>query len=84
MVFILFFFTLFNLDFWFFPYLDTSITIAIFFFNISILIIQNQWNNWGEVHLPLNFLHGSISYNNRFEQAADRYAMSGAGWWPYA
>ena len=32
---------------------------------------------------PLYFLHGGISHKNRFEQAADRYARTGLGWWPY-
>jgi len=31
----------------------------------------------------LYFLHGGISHKNRFEQAADRYALTGQGWWPY-
>lgn len=33
--------------------------------------------------LPLYFLHGGISHTNRFEQAADHYARTGSGWWPY-
>ena len=37
----------------------------------------------GALFLPLYFLHGGISYRNRFEQAADRYALTGKGWWPY-
>lgn len=43
-----------------------------------------QYMTLGIFFLPLYFLHGGISHKNRFEQAADRYAMSGAGWWPYA
>lgn len=38
---------------------------------------------FGVLFLPLYFLHGGISHTNRFEQAADRYARTGAGWWPY-
>jgi hypothetical protein len=38
---------------------------------------------FGVLFLPLYFLHGGISHKNRFEQAADRYARTGLGWWPY-
>lgn len=38
----------------------------------------------GPLFLPLYFLCGGISHRNRFEQAADRYAQSGKGWWPWA
>ncbi len=38
----------------------------------------------GAFFLPLYFLCGGISPYNRFEQAADRYAATGAGWWPWA
>ena len=37
----------------------------------------------GPVFLPLYFLCGGISAKNRFEQAADRYAQTGQGWWPW-
>jgi hypothetical protein len=37
----------------------------------------------GPLFLPLYFLCGGISARNRFEQAADRYAQTGAGWWPW-
>jgi hypothetical protein len=37
----------------------------------------------GPLFLPLYFLSGGISARNRFEQAADRYAQTGAGWWPW-
>jgi hypothetical protein len=37
----------------------------------------------GIFFLPLYFLHGGISARNRFEQAADRYAVTGTGWWPW-
>jgi hypothetical protein len=33
--------------------------------------------------LPAYFLCGGISWRNRFEQAADRYAQTGSGWWPW-
>lgn len=42
-----------------------------------------QYMALGIFFLPLYFLHGGISHKNRFEQAADRYAQCGAGWWPY-
>ena len=38
----------------------------------------------GPLFLPLYFLNGGISAHNRFEQAADRYARTGRGWWPWA
>ena len=37
----------------------------------------------GPLFLPLYFLCGGISARNRFEQAADRYARTGRGWWPW-
>lgn len=37
----------------------------------------------GLLFLPLYFACGGISHRNRFEQAADRYALTGAGWWPW-
>ena len=37
----------------------------------------------GVFFLPLYFLCGGISPRNRFEQAADRYAETGRGWWPW-
>jgi hypothetical protein len=37
----------------------------------------------GPLFLPLYFLCGGISHRNRFEQAADRYAQTGKGWWPW-
>jgi hypothetical protein len=37
----------------------------------------------GPLFLPLYFLCGGISARNRFEQAADRYARTGMGWWPW-
>ena len=43
-----------------------------------------QYMTFGIFFLLLYFLHGGISHKNRFEQAADRYAQMGKGWWPYA
>jgi hypothetical protein len=43
-----------------------------------------QYMVLGIFFLPLYFLHGGISHKNRFEQAADRYALTGKNWWPYA
>ena len=37
----------------------------------------------GPLFLPLYFACGGISHANRFEQAADRYALTGRGWWPW-
>jgi hypothetical protein len=37
----------------------------------------------GLLFLPLYFACGGVSARNRFEQAADRYAMTGRGWWPW-
>ncbi len=37
----------------------------------------------GPLFLPLYFACGGISYRNRFEQAADRFALTGSGWWPW-
>ena len=42
-----------------------------------------QYLALGPLFLPLYFLCGGISWRNRFEQAADRYAQTGAGWWPW-
>ena len=42
-----------------------------------------QYMALGIFFLPLYFLHGGISHKNRFEKAADRYAQTGVGWWPY-
>ncbi len=43
-----------------------------------------QYMAFGIFFLPLYFLHGGISHKNRFEQAADRFALTGKNWWPYA
>lgn len=42
-----------------------------------------QYMALGPLFLPLYFLCGGISVRNRFERAADRYAHSGRGWWPW-
>lgn len=42
-----------------------------------------QYMALGPLFLPLYLLHGGISARNRFERAADRYAQSGSGWWPW-
>jgi hypothetical protein len=42
-----------------------------------------QYMALGPLFLPLYFLCGGISHRNRFEQAADRYALTGKGWWPW-
>jgi hypothetical protein len=42
-----------------------------------------QYLALGPLFLPLYFLCGGISWRNRFEQAADRYAQCGHGWWPW-
>lgn len=43
-----------------------------------------QYMVLGPLFLPLYGLCGGVSVRNRFERAADRYAMSGRGWWPWA
>lgn len=43
-----------------------------------------QYMALGPLFLPLYFACGGISVRNRFERAADRYAASGQGWWPFA
>jgi hypothetical protein len=42
-----------------------------------------QYLALGPLFLPLYFLCGGISWRNRFEQSADRYAQTGSGWWPW-
>ena len=37
----------------------------------------------GPLFLPLYLLCGGVSVRNRFERAADRYALTGRGWWPW-
>lgn len=43
-----------------------------------------QYMVLGPLFLPLYLLCGGVSVRNRFERAADRYAQSGRGWWPWA
>jgi hypothetical protein len=43
-----------------------------------------QYMALGPLFLPLYLLCGGISVRNRFERAADRYALRGQGWWPWA
>ena len=38
----------------------------------------------GPLFLPLYALCGGISVRNRFERAADVYAQTGSGWWPWS
>ena len=42
-----------------------------------------QYMALGVLFLPLYFLCGGVSVRNRFERAADRYALTGRGWWPW-
>ena len=42
-----------------------------------------QYLALGPLFLPLYLLSGGVSVRNRFEQAADRYARTGEGWWPF-
>ncbi|KRG68861.1 hypothetical protein [Pseudoxanthomonas dokdonensis] len=41
-----------------------------------------QYMLLGPLFLPLYLLCGGVSVRNPFERAADRYAMTGQGWWP--
>lgn len=43
-----------------------------------------QYMVLGPLFLPLYLACGGVSVRNRFERAADRYALSGRGWWPWA
>jgi len=43
-----------------------------------------QYMALGILFVPLYFLNGGVSARNRFERAADRYAQTGRGWWPFA
>lgn len=42
-----------------------------------------QYMALGPLFLPLYLLCGGVSVRNRFERAADRYAHTGRGWWPW-
>ncbi|MEL1264136.1 hypothetical protein [Pseudoxanthomonas putridarboris] len=41
-----------------------------------------QYMVLGPLFLPVYLLCGGVSVRNPFERAADRYAMTGKGWWP--
>ena len=41
-----------------------------------------QYMVLGPLFLPVYLLCGGVSVRNPFERAADRYAMTGRGWWP--
>lgn len=43
-----------------------------------------QYLALGPLFLPLYLVSGGISVRNRFERAADRYASTGRGWWPWS
>ncbi len=43
-----------------------------------------QYMVLGPLFLPLYLACGGVSVRNRFERAADRYALTGRGWWPWA
>lgn len=43
-----------------------------------------QYMALGPLFLPLYLACGGVSVRNRFERAADRYAVSGQGWWPWS
>ena len=42
-----------------------------------------QYMAMGPLFLPLYMLCGGVSARNPFERAADRYAQTGHGWWPW-
>ena len=42
-----------------------------------------QYMALGPLFLPLYFACGGVRGGNRFERSADRYAMTGRGWWPW-
>lgn len=42
-----------------------------------------QYMVLGPLFLPVYLLCGGVSVRNPFERAADRYAMTGKGWWPW-
>ena len=41
-----------------------------------------QYMVLGPLFLPIYLLCGGVSVRNPFERAADRYALTGQGWWP--
>lgn len=42
-----------------------------------------QYMVLGPFFLPLYLLLGGVSVRNPLERAADRYALTGRGWWPW-
>jgi hypothetical protein len=42
-----------------------------------------QYMLLGPLFLPMYFACGGLRGTNRFERAADRYALTGLGWWPW-
>ncbi len=42
-----------------------------------------QYMLLGPLFLPVYFVCGGISARNPLERAADRYALTGKGWWPW-
>ena len=42
-----------------------------------------QYMVLGPLVLPVYLLCGGVSVRNPLERAADRYAMTGQGWWPW-
>jgi len=42
-----------------------------------------QYMALGPLFLPVYLACGGIGVRNRFERAADRYATTGRGWWPW-
>lgn len=42
-----------------------------------------QYMVLGPLFLPMYLVFGGVSVRNRFERAADRYALTGRGWWPW-
>jgi hypothetical protein len=43
-----------------------------------------QYMVLGPLFLPVYLACGGIHVRNRFEHAADRYALTGRGWWPWS
>lgn len=43
-----------------------------------------QYLALGSLFLPTYFVCGGVTVRNRFERAADRYAATGVGWWPWS
>ena len=41
-----------------------------------------QYMVLGPLFLPVYLLCGGVNVRNPFERAADRYALTGKGWWP--